>query len=120
MSISDELKQLDELHRRGALSDDEFARAKARVLAGNGARPEAPAVTAVNALQRSRDDHWLGGVCGGIARATGVAGWVWRLAFALLMLCAGTGVLLYLLMWVLVPLEPPPALHAAPRSSTTA
>ena len=36
MSISNELDKLDELHRRGGLSDDEFARAKARVLGTPG------------------------------------------------------------------------------------
>jgi phage shock protein C len=113
MSIADQLNQLDELHRRGALSDDEFTRAKARALGGEGVRAEPPAaVAAINALRRSRDDHWLGGVCGGIARSTEVASWVWRLAFVLLALCGGTGVLLYLLMWVLVPLEAQPALRS--------
>lgn len=112
MSIADQLNQLDELHRRGALSADEFSRAKARVLGGDGGRPEAPALAAINALRRSRDDRWLGGVCGGIARSTDVASWVWRLVFVLLALCGGTGVLLYLLMWVLVPPEAQPALRS--------
>ena len=54
-------------------------------------------------LRRSGTDRWLGGVCGGLADFTGVASWAWRLMFTLLMLCAGTGVLVYLLMWVFVP-----------------
>lgn len=105
MSLSEELEQLGGLHERGVLSADEFARAKARVLGGT---PEvsAPPLMAVNALRRSRDDRWLGGVCGGIARVTGVESWLWRLLFALLALCAGTGVLVYLLMWLLVPADP--------------
>ena len=113
MSMSDELGRLGELHQRGVLSDDEFARAKARVLAnGSAAGPgEAPAIAAINALRRSRDDAWLGGVCGGIARSTGVATWIWRLVFTVLALCGGTGVLLYLLMWVLVPREEAPPAH---------
>lgn len=36
MSIADELHKLGELHRSGALTDAEFAQAKARVLAGQG------------------------------------------------------------------------------------
>jgi len=105
MSLSEELGQLGALHERGILSNEEFARAKARVL---GAAPDvtAPALLAINALRRSRDDRWLGGVCGGIARVTGVDSWIWRLVFALLALCAGTGVLVYLLMWVLIPADP--------------
>ena len=104
MSLSEELGQLGGLHERGVLSDQEFARAKARVL---GASPEvtAPPLIAINSMRRSRDDRWLGGVCGGIARMTGVESWVWRLLFAVLALCAGTGVLVYLLMWILIPAD---------------
>ena len=111
MSLSEELGRLGALHERGVLSDDEFARAKARVLSG---APSAtvPAAAAFNALRRSRDDRWLGGVCGGIARVTGVDSWIWRLLFALMMLCAGTGVLLYLLMWFLIPADPLMPEHA--------
>jgi phage shock protein C len=105
MGLSEELGRLAGLHERGVLSDEEFARAKSRVLGG---APEvtAPVLVAVNALRRSRDDRWLGGVCGGIARVTGVESWLWRLLFTVLALCAGTGVLAYLLMWVLVPADP--------------
>jgi phage shock protein PspC (stress-responsive transcriptional regulator) len=104
MAMSDELERLGDLHRRGVLSDAEFERAKARVLdeAPRGGT-EAAAVTAINGLRRSRDDCWIGGVCGGIAKTTGVATWVWRLVFAILVLCAGSGLLLYLLLWILVP-----------------
>jgi len=113
MSISEELGRLGELHQRGVLSDDEFARAKTRVLTG-AARTEAPAVTAINGLRRSREDAWLGGICGGIARTTGTAAWVWRLMFTLLVLCAGTGVLAYLLMWILVPIDEAPLANPPP------
>lgn len=105
MSLSEELGRLGALREQGVLSDEEFARAKARVLGG---APEftAPGLMAINALRRSRDDRWLGGVCGGIARFTGAESWIWRLLFALLALCAGTGVLVYLLMWILIPADP--------------
>ena len=111
MSHADELHKLSELHARGALSDEEYARAKARVLDGDTApgpssyRSEAPAMDAMNSLRRSRDDRWIGGVCGGIARITGMASWIWRLLFTLLVLCAGSGVLLYILLWIFVPEE---------------
>jgi phage shock protein PspC (stress-responsive transcriptional regulator) len=107
MTESDELEKLGELHDRGILSDDEFTRAKARVLSGSAAaQGQAPIVRALNNLRRSRDDRWLGGVCGGIGRSTGIAAWLWRLLFTALVLCAGAGVLVYLLMWIFVPLEP--------------
>lgn len=105
MSMSDELYKLDELHARGALSEDEFRRAKARVIGDPGRDRPPPVGTAINALRRSRDDSWFGGVCGGLARMSGVAAWAWRLIFVALALCGGTGFILYLLLWIFVPLE---------------
>ena len=107
MALSDELAKLQELHQRGALTDDEFSRAKARLLDG-AATTEAPsgaAVAAINALRRSASDRWIAGVCGGIAKATGVDSWAWRLLFVLLLLCWGTGLVVYVLMWIFVPKE---------------
>jgi phage shock protein C len=106
MALSDELLKLEELHGRGSLSDEEFARAKARVLGSTGAGvAQAPFVGVINAMRRSRRDRWFAGVCGGLAFSTGIASWLWRLLFALLVPCAGTGLLIYLLMWFFVPLE---------------
>jgi len=105
MSDSDELGKLGELHQRGILSDEEFARAKARLLSGTAsARTTAPA-HAINQLRRSLSDRWLGGVCGGIAQVTGVSSWVWRLIFTFGAVFAGSGLALYLLLWILVPQE---------------
>ena len=104
MSLSDELHQLGELHQRGVLSDEEFARAKAKVLNGTASPATTSATaTAINTLRRSRDDRWIGGVCGGIARLTGVESWLWRILMVLLVLCGGTGVLLYAPLGVFVP-----------------
>lgn len=104
MTLSEQLEQLDELHRRGVLTDEEFDRAKARTLAqGN-----TPGLAALNGLQRSATDRWLGGVCGGLAQTLGLASWITRLGFILLLLCAGTGVLLYLLLWAFLPVAPMP------------
>ncbi len=106
MNLADELAKLEQLHAKGALSDDEFARAKARLLTDRPSPPPPPpAVAAINTLRRNRTDKWLGGVCGGLALSTGVDSWIWRLLFALLALFGGTGVLIYLLLWIFVPLE---------------
>jgi phage shock protein PspC (stress-responsive transcriptional regulator) len=106
MTMSDELSRLADLHQRGALTDDEFARAKARVLAGQDAGVPGPVAQAVNGLRLSSRDRWIGGVCGGLAEATSMPPWAWRLLFVVLMLCGGSGLLVYLLLWVLVPREP--------------
>jgi phage shock protein C len=98
MSLSDELARLAELHQQGRLSDDEYTRAKARIL-------DAGSSAASNRLRRSDQDRWLGGVCGGLADWTGIDGWIWRLVFVVSVLCAGTGVAVYLLLWLFVPLR---------------
>lgn len=108
MGLSEELEKLDELHRRGTLTADEFARAKARVLDESGAPPSGAApgpATTLGQLRRSVNDRWLGGVCGGVARATGSESWIWRLLFVILFLFGGTGLLLYVLLWIFVPSE---------------
>ena len=109
MNDAEELNKLADLHARGVLSDEEFAKAKARLLAGQSAYTHAsapsPNVGAVNGLRRARVDRWIGGVCGGIARATGLDSWIWRLIFTMLFLAFGSGVLVYILLWIFVPEE---------------
>jgi phage shock protein C len=109
MSLSDELSKLGELRASGALTEEEFMRAKERLLSASAASPgvraQDPAVSAVNAFRRSRTDRVLGGVCGGMARATAVESWVWRLIFAVLFIFAGAGLLAYVLLWIFVPSE---------------
>ena len=109
MNDAEELNKLADLHARGVLSDDEFAKAKARLLAGHAApgygNAPSPNVSAVNGLRRARVDRWIGGVCGGVARATGLDSWVWRLIFTVLFLAFGSGILVYILLWIFVPEE---------------
>lgn len=106
MALTDDLERLASLHRSGALSDAEFASAKARAIGGGRPAGSDDSVGAwLRALRRSRTDRWLGGVCGGLAPATGLPSWVWRLIFATLVLCAGTGLMLYVVLWVLLPLD---------------
>jgi phage shock protein C len=105
MNLSDELNKLAELRASGTLSEEEFTRAKERLLNAQPATAADPAFAAVNAFRRSRSDRVLGGVCGGMARATGVEAWVWRLLFAVLFIFAGAGLLVYLLLWIFVPSE---------------
>ncbi|MBB3224871.1 PspC domain-containing protein [Pseudoduganella umbonata] len=109
MTISDEIRRLHELHQAGALTDAEFARAKERLLngvpgqaagAGNG-----DLASEFSQLRRSRADRWLGGVCGGLGRASGVDAWIWRLVFVLFTISFGFGLVIYILLWIFVPEE---------------
>ena len=104
MSLVDELARLEEMRARGTLSEDEFQRAKARLIDTPAGLPT-PAATVINRLRRSRSDKWLGGVCAGLGQVSGVEAWIWRLMFALLFLFGGTGLVVYLLLWIFVPLE---------------
>ena len=116
MSTADDLARLADLHRRGELSDNEFAQAKSRVLAEGASTTDARLVSAVNQLRRSHADRWIGGVCGGIARLTGVQSWVWRMLLVVLALWGGSGLVAYLLLWIFVPSDPAPA-HSSARLS---
>jgi phage shock protein C len=104
-SLADELSRLAELRANGGLTEEEFKRAKDSLLNTEKTRSNDPLASVVNGFRRSRNDRWVGGVCGGIARSTGMEAWVWRLLFAVLFICAGAGLLLYLLLWIFVPSE---------------
>ena len=56
-------------------------------------------------LRRSRTDKMVAGVCGGLGKYLEIDSTVVRLAFVLLLIFAGTGVLLYLIMWLIMPYE---------------
>lgn len=55
------------------------------------------------AVVRSDSDKWIAGVAGGIAEATGYESRTVRLVLALLMMCAGSGLLIYCILWALMP-----------------
>jgi phage shock protein C len=56
-------------------------------------------------LTRSRTDRMIAGVCGGFAAYSGIDATIVRLVMVLLGVLGGTGVLLYLVAWVIVPAE---------------
>lgn len=103
MSLADELIKLEQLRDRGGLSGDEFARAKSRLL--EAPLPAGPKIAGLNRLRRSQTDRWIGGVCGGLAAATELDAWFWRFLFTLLLFVGGSGLLLYILLWIFVPDE---------------
>ena len=57
-------------------------------------------------LRRSRTDKVLGGVSGGLAEYSGIDALLWRVGFVALTLAGGTGVIVYLLLWLLMPAQP--------------
>jgi len=69
-------------------------------------------------LYRSKDDKMIAGIAGGLARYLGVDPVLTRLAFVALVLAAGTGVIFYLIGWLIIPLEGSER-HAAGTSEVT-
>ena len=106
MSIADEIQKLESLRASGAITEPEFAAAKARIL---DATPPVPAPAAggetnfLHRLTRSSTDVWLGGVCGGLGQFTTIPSWTWRLIFVLLLFGFGVGIIPYVLMWIFIP-----------------
>ncbi|MGV7210000.1 PspC domain-containing protein [Oxalobacteraceae bacterium A2-2] len=106
MSVAEEIKRLHELHQAGALSDEEYARAKARLLDQERLPPPGGQPSGdISRLRRSLNDRWLGGVCGGLGAATGMESWIWRLLFVLFSLSFGFALVIYILLWIFVPDE---------------
>jgi phage shock protein PspC (stress-responsive transcriptional regulator) len=71
-------------------------------------------------LQRPRSGRVIAGVCAGLANRFGWNANVVRLLFALSLLLPGPQLIIYLVMWIVIPQEPQVVVAPAPASSTTA
>jgi phage shock protein C len=71
-------------------------------------------------LVRPRERRVLGGVCAGLGRRFGIAPWTARLLFVLLlMVIPGSQILIYPILWILMPSEDA-ATAEPPRPAATA
>jgi phage shock protein C len=57
-------------------------------------------------LYRSRTDRKIAGVCGGLASYFNVDPTLIRVLFVVLAVVGGSGVILYLALWLIVPNQP--------------
>jgi len=71
-----------------------------------GEQPAPPTSSTRPPLRRSGTDRLVGGVCGGLAEYSGIDALLWRVGFVGLTIAGGAGVLVYLLLWVLMPPAP--------------
>ncbi len=72
-------------------------------------------------LVRSRDRQVLGGVCAGLGRRFGLAPWTARLLFVLLLLVVpGSQILVYPVLWILMPSEETAGVQPGPPAPTAA
>jgi phage shock protein C len=61
---------------------------------------------AKQSLVRPREGRVLGGVCAGLGRRFGIAPWTARILFLLLlMIIPGSSILIYPILWILMPSE---------------
>jgi phage shock protein C len=67
-------------------------------------------------LYRSRTQRMVAGVCGGLAEYFNIDTTVIRVLFLVLSLFGGSGLVIYVVMWILVPdaSKAPPATSAPP------
>jgi phage shock protein PspC (stress-responsive transcriptional regulator) len=68
-------------------------------------------------LQRPRSGRVIAGVCAGLARRFGWSPTVVRLLFVLSLLLPGPQVIIYIIMWIVIPNQPLPA--SAPGTPVT-
>ncbi|HJV13175.1 MAG TPA: PspC domain-containing protein [Propionibacteriaceae bacterium] len=54
-------------------------------------------------LYRSRDQRMLAGICGGLAEYFNVDATLIRVLFLVLAVFGGTGLVIYVVMWLIVP-----------------
>lgn len=72
----------------------------------------------VKKITRSRDDKWIGGVCGGLAQYTGVDANIIRILIAVgTILGAGSLIIAYIVALILIPLENPDIVVERPTSA---
>ncbi|MBN8714243.1 MAG: PspC domain-containing protein [Xanthomonadales bacterium] len=57
-------------------------------------------------LRRSKQDRMLAGICGGIAEYLGWDPTVVRVGWIILTLLGGSGILIYLILWLVMPKSP--------------
>src|SRR5262245_19180659 len=98
MSLADEIAKLHELLVSGQLTQAEFEQGKALILGSKSATGANSSAALGSRLRRSSTDYWLGGVCGGLGKATGVESWIWRLVVTCSILFFGIGIIPYLLL----------------------
>jgi len=106
--MADQFQKLQALREQGVLTEEEFVLAKKRVLDG-ACTKETPRQTqspsALSDFRLSTSDKWIGGICGGLAVQSGIPSWAWRIFFILTALLHGIGVLVYILLWIFVPVQ---------------
>ncbi len=70
-----------------------------------GGAPKQEKVAAEKKLVRPQGDKWIAGVCMGFARYFGIDVTLVRLVWLSTVILAGTGILAYIICWIVIPRE---------------
>jgi phage shock protein PspC (stress-responsive transcriptional regulator) len=107
---------IDPIRRRRLMHTDDTQHEPDRAETGPTAVPPGP-----KRLTRSPDDRVIGGVAGGLGRYFNIDPIIFRIAFAASLLIGGLGGLIYLAMWVFIPVaDGPPGPGGPPRERSSA
>jgi phage shock protein C len=60
----------------------------------------------IRKLYRSRTNRQVAGVCGGLAEHFNMDATLIRVLFVVLAVLGGSGIIIYIAMWIIVPQEP--------------
>jgi phage shock protein C len=82
----------------------------------SGAPGLSPATGASKRLMRSSTDKKIAGVCAGLADYFDIDPTIVRVVWLLLLFCGGTGLLAYVILWIVLPVAPG---GVVPTSATT-
>jgi len=81
-----------------------------------GAPAASSAPPAVKRLMRSSRDKKIGGVCAGLAEYFDLDPTIVRVVWLLAIFFAGTGFLVYLILWIVLPLAPDQGVMSVPST----
>jgi phage shock protein C len=71
-----------------------------------GTLKKGDAMAATRKLYRSKTNRQLAGVCGGLAEHFNLDATLIRVLFVVLAVLGGSGLVLYVAMWIIIPKEP--------------
>lgn len=54
-------------------------------------------------LKKSATEKKIAGVCGGLSEHTPIPAWLWRALFLTLLILGGSGLIIYVVLWICMP-----------------
>lgn len=99
----DDVNEMIRVMGRPEQLEEETATRPSEKTASFGAREQMPPPSGAKRLTRDENDQVVGGVCSGIASYFGIDPVIVRILAFLLILAWGTGLIIYLILWLVLP-----------------